>query len=73
MATQADVDALTARLQAVDTRNQAAVVAIQAEIVALQAANPELDLTALTTAVAQMETDATTFEGLEPPAPPVTP
>lgn len=73
MATQADVDALTARLSAVDTRTQAAVVAIQAEITNLQTANPALDLTALTTAVGQLETDVTAVEGLEPPAAPVTP
>lgn len=75
MATQADVDALTARLAALDTRTTTAVAAIQAEIAALQAANPALDLTALTAAVSTLETDETSVEGLEPPAvvtPPVT-
>lgn len=69
MATQADVDALTARLAALDTRAQNAVTAIQAEIVKLQSANPSLDLTGLTTAVSKLEADATSAEALEnPPA-----
>jgi hypothetical protein len=68
MATQADVDALTARLAALDTRTQAAVVAIQAEITNLQTANPVLDLTALSAAVSTLETDETSVEGLETPA-----
>jgi len=71
MATQADVDALAARLTAVDSRNKTAVAAIQGEIAALQTANPDLDLTGLTNAVALMETDETAVEGLEgsPPDP----
>jgi hypothetical protein len=67
MATQADVDALTARLAALDTRAKNAVAAIQAEIAKLQTANPSLDLTGLTAAVSNLESDATAAEGLESP------
>ena len=48
MATQADVDALTAGLTQ-------AVAGIQAEIASLQAANPTLDLSGLTAEVAAVE------------------
>jgi hypothetical protein len=69
MASQADLDALTARLVALDTRDKNAVVAIQAEITALQSANPSLDLTGLTNAVGTLEGDTTSVEGLEGESP----
>lgn len=69
MATQADVDALSARLAALDTRDKNAVTAIQAEITALQTANPNLDLTGLTNAVGVLEGDTTAVEGLEGESP----
>lgn len=67
LASQADVDALTARLAALDTRTSAAVTAIKAEITALQNANPNLNLAGLTAAVGQLETDESSVEGLEVP------
>lgn len=67
LASQADVDALTARLAALDTRTSAAVTAIKAEITALQNANPNLNLDGLTAAVGQLETDESSVEGLEVP------
>lgn len=51
MASQADVDALTAALAQEDSDLNTAVTGIQAEIAALQAANPALDLTALSAQV----------------------
>lgn len=57
MATQADIDALAAKVSA-------DVTAINAEIAALQAANPALDLTGLQAAVASLDVTA------NPPAPP---
>lgn len=69
MATQADLDALTARLAALDTRDKNAVIAIQAEITALQTANPTLDLTGLTDAVSSLEGDTAAVEGLEGESP----
>lgn len=65
VATQADVDALTAALQAEDSELstsvsglQASVVAIQAEITQLQQANPTLDLSALTAEVTNSKAQA---------------
>ena len=65
LSTQADVDALTAALQAEDSELNAAVgglqtsvTAIQAEIAALKAANPALDLTALTAEVGNSKSQA---------------
>ena len=51
VASQADIDALTAALAQEDSDLNTAVTAIQAEIVALQQANPALDLTALSAQV----------------------
>lgn len=65
MASQSDVDALTARLVALDTRTTTAVAAITAEIAKLQSANPDLDLSGLTAAVGTLEGDVTSVEGLE--------
>lgn len=59
VATQADLDALTASINDDVTK-------INAEIAALQAANPALDLTALQAAVAGLDATAN-------PAPPATP
>lgn len=65
VATQADVDALTAALQSEDSELstavsslQTSVTAIQAEIAQLQQANPALDLSALTAEVANSQAQA---------------
>ena len=68
VATQADIDALTAALTAEDAELLAAVVAIQAEIAALQEANPELDLSGLTGAVAATSAAVDAVAALVPPA-----
>lgn len=68
VSTQADVDALTAALTADDSQLNAAVVAIQAEIAALQNANPALDLSGLTSAVAATADAVTAVAALVPPA-----
>lgn len=84
MASQADVDALTAALNAEDAELgtavsglQGSVTAIAAEIAALQAAQPALDLSALSAEVAnsQAQADAVaaavaSAAALVPPAPP---
>jgi hypothetical protein len=69
MATQADVDALTAAVSGVSTDLAAAVTNIQAEIAALQTANPALDLSALQTAVSGLVTVQGTVDALETPPP----
>jgi peptidoglycan hydrolase CwlO-like protein len=51
VATQSDVDALTAALAQEDSDLNAAVSGIQAEIDSLKAANPSLDLSALSAQV----------------------
>jgi copper chaperone CopZ len=74
VATQSDVDALTAQvqtldgqvatltsaLQSQDATVQNAITNIEAEITALQNANPQLDLSALQSAVGQLTTDTGT-------------
>jgi hypothetical protein len=62
MATQADLDAVTASLATLKDTLVADDSAIQAEIAALQSANPGLDLTGLQAAVADVSAavDATT-------------
>lgn len=63
---QSDIDALTSALSDTDAELGTAVTnltgdvtAIQAEIAALEAAQPQLDLTALTAAVTQAQSTAT--------------
>jgi hypothetical protein len=58
MATQAEADALAQRLLAVVTEENTALANIQAAVANLVSANPQLDLTELTNAVAAAETAA---------------
>ena len=65
MATQADIDALTAQVTANNPALAATLASIatdttkiEAEIASLKAANPAIDLTALTAAVAGLATNA---------------
>jgi multidrug resistance efflux pump len=72
MATQADLDALNARLDAAQTAREAAVANIRSDIAALKSANPGLDTTALEATVARVEAgtvDETELDS-ENPAPP---
>jgi len=55
MATQADIDALTAQVQKVQTEVMGAVQVLKDEIAALQNQNPALDLTALSSAVQALD------------------
>ena len=66
--TQAQVDALTAAVSAVNTDLGNAVTNIQAEIAALQQANPALDLTGLTDAVSALQGVQASVDALETPA-----
>jgi len=68
MATQADIDALTAALAQEDSDLNTAVTGIQAEIVALQNANPALDLTALSAQVDATAAAVAAAAALVPPA-----
>ena len=68
MASQADIDALTAALAQEDSDLNTAVTGIQAEIVALQNANPALDLTALSAQVDATAAAVAAAAALVPPA-----
>lgn len=72
MATQANIDALTATVTQVSADLATAQATIQAELDALAAANPTLDVTALTAAVALLDPEAQKLNALVPD-PPVTP
>ena len=67
--TQADIDALTAKVAAQDTTLQQ----IATQVTALQAANPSLDLAALTAIITKAGTDTATIETELTPAPVVAP
>ena len=73
MATQTDIDNLTAQLTAVGDALNTAVAGIQADLDALKAANPAIDITALSTSVAALVTAAAAVTAVdaENPAPPV--
>lgn len=69
MSTQADVDALTAQVEAQDAKVQDAVTNINAEIAALQA--QQVDTSGLEAAVAALGGDVDTVDAIAPPpAPP---
>lgn len=70
MATQDQVDALTAELTAETSSLNAAVAGIQAEIAALQAANPAVDLTALQAQADALGAAVSAAAALVPAAPP---
>jgi hypothetical protein len=67
MATQADVDALTNAIAAVNANISGAVTNIQAEITTLQNANPSLDLSGLQTQVAALQAIQVNVDALETP------
>jgi hypothetical protein len=69
LATQADVDALTNAIAAVNANLNGAVTNIQSEISALQQANPDLDLTGLQSAVQQLQAVQVNVDALETPTP----
>lgn len=69
MATQAEIDAMVADIEAKVGALGTAADAIKAEIAALQNANPALDLSGLTKAVADLDTAAADVAAI-PPAPP---
>lgn len=73
MATQADLDALSARLSAVADSFTAGVANIRSDIADLKAANPGVDTSALEATVARLEANAADVTELdsENPAPPV--
>lgn len=72
MATQADLDAAVADIEAKVGALGTAADAIKAEIAALQQANPALDLSGLTKAVSDLDAAAATVAAI-PPAPPAPP
>lgn len=69
MATQADVDAITTQVEAVEQHVTDAQTAIQAELDALASANPALDLSALTAAVGKLDPAVQALGTLKPDAP----
>src|SRR5581483_361154 len=74
MATQADVDALTASVDQVATDLATARTTLQQEIDSLAQQNPGLDLSALTAAVAPIDQAVQALGALKPdPAPAPTP
>ncbi len=69
MATQADVDAITAQITQVSTDLAAAKTSLQAEIDKLAVANPGVDLSGLQAAVAPLDAAVQAVGGLVPDAP----
>jgi hypothetical protein len=71
MATQADIDALTTRLETVDATLTAGLSGVRQDIADLKAANPGVDTAALEASVAALETGVTGLSELdsENPAP----
>jgi hypothetical protein len=72
LATQDDVNALTAAIEQVETDLQTAATNIQSELDALASANPTLDLTALQDAVTPLDDQVNALGNLKP-TPPATP
>lgn len=68
VATQADIDALTAAVTADDSALLGAVTGIAAEIAALQSANPDLDLSGLQGKVTDLSSAVTSVQALVPAA-----
>jgi multidrug resistance efflux pump len=68
MATQADLDALTAQVDQVAVDLAAAQTTLQAEIDSLSSANPSLDLTGLQAAVAPLDDAVKALGELKPTA-----
>lgn len=75
MATQADVDALSSRVDAATAAVQTGVTNIRADIETLKSANPGVDTTALEASVSALESEVTDVTELdeENPAAPVDP
>lgn len=70
MASQTDVDALTAQVGQVAADLATARTSLQTEIDALSSAHPSLDLSALQSAVAPLDAAAVALGGLAPTPPP---
>jgi ABC-type enterobactin transport system permease subunit len=66
MATQAEIDTITGEVQAVATNLTAAQTALQGEIDSLAAANPQVDLGGVKTAVASLGSAVTALGSLKP-------
>lgn len=74
MATQTDVDTLTAKLDDLSTQLDTAVTGIQGDLDALKAANPGVDVSALSASVDRLATvaqRATDTDAENPAVPPV--
>ena len=69
MATQAEVDAITAELGTVSSDLASASSKLQAEIDALASANPSLDLSALKAAADPLDASVTALGNLVPTPP----
>lgn len=65
-ATQAQIDALTARVNSDDTQIKAIAALV---LTAIQTGSPSVDVTALTTALTGEEADITTLQGELPTSP----
>jgi hypothetical protein len=70
MATQADVDAITTQVDQVATDLANAKTALQQEIDQLASANPQLNLTALQSAVQPLDGAVQALDALKPDSPP---
>jgi hypothetical protein len=68
MTQQDDLNAAAQEIEADVAKQNTALAAIKAEIAALQAANPALDLSGLTAAVADLDTATAAEEAAAPPA-----
>lgn len=65
MATQADVDAIAARVDAATTAVTTGVAAIRADIATLKEANPGVDTTALEASVGKLESEVADVNELD--------
>ena len=70
MATQTDIDALTAQLATLSSDLSGAVAGIQADLDALKAANPAVDITALQASVASLSTVVASAQAVDAENPP---
>lgn len=69
MATQADIDQVTQQVNQVATDLQTSTTAIQAEIDQLAQANPQLDLSALQSAVSPLDDKVKALGQIQPTPP----
>jgi hypothetical protein len=71
MATQSDVDALVAAVDVLGTDLTTAVAGIQSDLDALKAANPGVDLGALTASIGALSTAVSAAKAVDAENPPV--